>query len=115
MEVKPTLSEEDVLRLQVTVDDLVLLEQVQRAQELLGKATNQLEREATESVGLDELVEIHVEELCRYAKMSAEVEAVGEVDHAMFVFGVLDIWSATSPLVKICRHNLPSHEAFAGC
>jgi len=71
------------------MDDLVLFKQVQRAEELLGKPADEFQRETTEGVGFDELVEVHVEELGGDAEMAAEVEAMGEVDHAVFAFGVL--------------------------
>ena len=83
------MAEEDIFRLQIAMDDLVLLEQVQRAEELLGKSADEFQRETTEGVGFDELVEVHVEELGGDAEMAAEVEAMGEVDHAVFAFGVL--------------------------
>ncbi len=67
----------------------MLLQQKKTAQELLCKATDQFQGESTEAVGLDKLIKIHVEELCGYAEMTSKVETLSEVNHAMFVFGVL--------------------------
>jgi len=39
-------------------------------------------------VCLDELVQVHTEKLSRDAKMAAEVEALGEVDHTVLVVGI---------------------------
>ena len=40
-------------------------------------------------MGLDEFVQVHVQKLGRYAKVSAEIEALCEVDHAVLVLRVL--------------------------
>lgn len=80
---------QDILRLQVTMYDLMLLQKVQRAKHLLGETPDQLDGEATESIGFDELVEVHVEKLCRDAEMTTEVEAMCEIHHAVLVLGVL--------------------------
>lgn len=71
------------------MDDLLLLQQIQRTEHLLRKAPNHLEREATEGVGLDEFVQVHIQKFCRNAEMIAEVEAVSKVDHAVLVVRVL--------------------------
>ena len=83
------VAKEDVLRLQIAMNDLVLLKQVQRAEELLGEPSDQFQRESAEGVGFDELVEVHVEELGGDAEMAAEVEAMCKVDHAVLAFWVL--------------------------
>ena len=67
----------------------MLLQQQQTAEQLLGEAADNLERETTEGVGLDEFVEVHVQKFSRDAEMTTEVEALGEVDHAVFVLRVL--------------------------
>jgi len=83
------VAEQDILGLQVTVDDFVLLQQVQRAEQLLGEASDEFQGEAAERVRLDEFVEVHIQKLGRDAQMAAEVETVGKVDHAVLVLGVL--------------------------
>lgn len=54
------MGEENVLGLEVAVNDFVLLEHYQAAQELFGKTPNDFKAEAAELVGFDELVQIHV-------------------------------------------------------
>lgn len=53
------VSEQDVLRLQVAVNDALLFEQQKGRQKLLRKASNQAKREATERVHLDKLIQVH--------------------------------------------------------
>lgn len=95
------MTQEDVLGLEITVDDLVLLEKIQRAEHLLRHAPNQLQGEATECVGFYEFVEIHVQQFGRDTEMSTEVEALSKVDHAVLVLRVLrpDI----SNLLRLCE------------
>lgn len=84
------MPQQDILGLQITVDDLVLLQQVQRGKHLLGEPTNEFEREAAEGIRLDKLVQVHVQEFRRDAEMPSEVEALREIDHAVLVFRVLN-------------------------
>jgi len=91
------MAEQDVFGLQITVDDPVLLEQIEGAENLLGKPADQPKREATEGIRLDELVKIHVQKLGRDAEMAAEVETVSEVDHAMLVMRILRFISERVP------------------
>ena len=67
----------------------MLLQQKKTAQELLRKAADQFQRKSAEAVGLDKLIEIHVEELCGYAKMTSKVKTLCEVNHAVLVLGIL--------------------------
>jgi hypothetical protein len=83
------MGKKDILRFQIAMNNSMLLQQKKTAQELLRKAADQFQGESTEAVRLDELIEIHVEKLCGYAKMTSEVETLCEVNHAMFVFGIL--------------------------
>ncbi len=83
------MAQEDVFRLQIAVNHLMLLQEIQRAQELLSEAPDKLQREASERIRLDEFIEIHVEQLGRDAEMSTEVETLSEVDHTVFVLGIL--------------------------
>lgn len=80
---------EDVFRLEIAVNNPVLLQEAQRAQHLLSESPDELQREATERIRLDEFVEVHIQQLSRDTQMAAEVETVREVDHAVFVLGVL--------------------------
>jgi hypothetical protein len=58
---------------------------------LLCKSSDDLERETTEGVRFDELVEIHVQKFGRDAKMTTEIEALREADHTVLVFGILKL------------------------
>ena len=87
------MGEEDIFRLEITMNNFVLLEQQETTKELLGETADDLRRETTERIGLDELVKIHIKKLSRDAKVATEVEALDEVDHAMFVVGILRIVS----------------------
>jgi hypothetical protein len=80
---------QDVFGLQITVDDPMALEQNQRAKHLLGEASNELEREPTEVIALDELIKVHAQELSRDAQMTTEVETLREVDQRVFLLRVL--------------------------
>lgn len=57
------MSDENVFGFEITVNDLLLLQQIQRAEHLFSKAPDHLQGEAPERVGLDELVEVHVQQL----------------------------------------------------
>jgi len=83
------MGEEDILGLEIAMYYFVLLQEDQATQKLFGESSNDLQRKASEGVGLDELVEVHIQKFRGYAKVSSEVEALCEIDHAMFVVGVL--------------------------
>lgn len=83
------MCQKDVLGFQIAMNDSVLFKQDQTAQKLLRKSPHNIERETTEGVGLDEFVEIHVKKLSRDTQMTAEVETLCEVNHAVFVFWIL--------------------------
>lgn len=53
--------QKNILGLEITVNDLLLLQQVQRAEHLFCEAPDHFEGKATESIGLDKFVEVHVE------------------------------------------------------
>jgi len=80
---------ENVLRLQITVDDFVLLQQQQTAEELLGEPSYDLEGETSKGVRLDELVKIHIQKFGGNAQMATEIKALCEADHTMLVFRIL--------------------------
>lgn len=108
------MPDQNIFGLQVAVNDLLLLQQIQGAEHLLGEAPNHFQGETTEGVGFDELVQVHVQQLGRDAKMFSEVETVGEVHHAVPIFRVLVQELATSP-VSIDKSNIPIPEASARC
>lgn len=83
------MGKKDILRLKVAMDNSMLLQQQKAAQELLRKTADQFQGESTKAVRLDKFIEIHVEELRGYTKMTSEVETLCEVHHAMFVFRIL--------------------------
>ena len=83
------MSEENVLGFEIAMDDFMLLEQQEAAEELLGETTNDFQGEPTESVRLDKLIQIHVEKLSGDAEMATEVEALDEANHAMLVQRIL--------------------------
>ena len=83
------MREQDVFGLQVAVDDALAFEQDEAVEDLLGEAADEFQREAGVVVQLDEFVEVHAEELGGDAEVAAEVEGLGEVDHAVVVKGVL--------------------------
>lgn len=64
-------------------------------------------------MGLDELVQVHAEQLSRYAKMSTEVEALREINHAVLVVRILMFLSKASK-AKFSP-NLPIHATSAEC
>jgi hypothetical protein len=53
------MGKKDIFRLEITVNDALFLEQDETAEQLLRKASNKLQREAAEVVGLDKFVKIH--------------------------------------------------------
>jgi hypothetical protein len=83
------MGQEDVLRLEIAMYYFVLLQEDQAAQKLFGESSNDLQRKASEGVGFNELVKVHIQKFRGYAKVSSEVEALCEIDHAVLVVGVL--------------------------
>ncbi len=83
----------------------MLLQQVERAEELLGEATDELQGETAELVGLDELVKIHIQELGRDAEVATEIETVGEVDHAVLVLRILNVAKMKKKKKGVVRGN----------
>ncbi len=99
--------EQNVLRLQIAVDNLALLEENQGAKDLLGKAANDFERKAAERMRLDEFVEVHIEQLSGYAQMPAKVEALRKVDHAVPILRVLLHSVSLCQMECECRKSYP--------
>lgn len=75
------LLEQDVLGLQVTVDDAVLVQGVETLQDGVGELPDQQEAEALELVLFDELVQVHAEQFKGHADVVAEREVLQHVDH----------------------------------
>lgn len=91
------LLEQHVLRLEVTVDDLELVKEQQRLEDLNADSTDEIHRKAAKFVLLDELVEVLMEQLesqalhqqCAY-HMSPKRKGVLDFDDVarpVFVFG----------------------------
>lgn len=55
------MRQEDVLGFQVTVNNLVAVQQDKTIEYLFGEATNKLEGETSKVVSLDEFVKVHTE------------------------------------------------------
>lgn len=53
------MGEEDILGLEITMDDFVLLEKDKTLEELFSESSDQLQRETSEIVGFYEFVEVH--------------------------------------------------------
>lgn len=53
------MCQQNVFRLQIAVDDFMLLEQDQSLKQLFRKPSDQLQRESSEIVDLDEFIEVH--------------------------------------------------------
>lgn len=79
------MSQEDVFGLEIAMNDFVTVQKDKTAQQLLGESSYEFQRETTEIVSLDEFVEIHVQQVCRDAKMTAEVKALVEIHNAVFI------------------------------
>ena len=83
------LLEEDVLRFQVAVDNPVAVEHVEALEDGVAELTHEGRAETLELVPLDELVEVHAEELKGEADVVPEREVVDEVDDVVRAVGVL--------------------------
>lgn len=82
------MSQKDVFGLEIAMNDFMTIQKNETAQQLLGEASNDFQRETTEVVSLDELVKIHVQEICRNAKVTTEVKALIEIHNTVFVFWI---------------------------
>lgn len=76
----PLLFQEDILRLEVAVNDSVLVQRVQTLQNGVCKLAHQWQTEALKLVFLNELVEVHAEQLERHADVVAECKVLQHVD-----------------------------------
>lgn len=57
------VAQEDILRLKIAVNDLLLFQEVQRTENLFRETPDDAQRKSSELVEFDELIEVHVEEL----------------------------------------------------
>ena len=83
------MCQKNIFGFQIAMNNLLRLQQEQTAKNLFRESSNHFEIRSPESVGLDKFVKVHVEELGGNAKMPSEVEALGKVDHAVFVMWIL--------------------------
>ena len=77
------MTEENVFRLEIAMNHFFGVQQYETAQDLLRKATDEFQRESLEIVSLDEFIEVHAQKFGRDAQMTAEIKALGEVDHTV--------------------------------
>lgn len=82
------MRQKNILGLEIAMDDLVAFQKYEATQQLLREAPDKLHGKPFEFVCLDKLVEIHPQKLSRDAQMAAEVEALHEMNHAMFALGI---------------------------
>lgn len=85
------LPQQDVLRFQVTVHNIVLAHVVQGNEYLDSESLDQRQREAFEIVHLDEIVEVDTEQFERDDQMLAEDELIIPSDDILLVFRILFI------------------------
>ena len=83
------LFEQDVLRLEVTVDDSVPAQGLQALQNGVGKLPDQWQTEALELVALDKLVQVHAQQLKGHADVVAEGEVFKHVHNIHCAITVL--------------------------
>jgi len=76
----PLLLQQDVLRLQVTVDDVVPVQGVQTLQDGVSKLPDQREAEALELVLLDQLIQVHAQQFKGHTDVVPEGEVLQHVD-----------------------------------
>lgn len=111
-----------VLRLQVTMDDLVLLEEDQTLQDLNGIVSDLIWRESNEAGRLQMLEQVGVEELKDKAVMIAEVSLVNHPNDVVLILWILlhDVLKVLSLLVgKLVVHlrvscDLDGKDLFGG-
>ena len=83
--------QEDVLRLEVAVDDLVLPHVGETDQDLDGEASDQVLGDALEVVVFDEFVEVDGEHFEGDAEMVSPEEVFAHFDDVFVVVGVVDL------------------------
>ena len=83
------MGKQNIFRFQIAMNDLVMVQQDETLKKLFSESPNELQRETSEVVCLDEFVQVHAEKVSGYAKVAAEVEALVKVNNAVFLVGVL--------------------------
>jgi hypothetical protein len=81
--------QQDVLRLQVAVDDVVLVQKGERLQDLDAKAPDAVHAESLVVVVLDRLVQVDGQQTEADAQVVAEVKVVDQVDDVGVVLRIL--------------------------
>lgn len=82
------VSQQDILRLEITVHYAMMPHQAQRQDHLTREASYQSSREPNKPVRLDQFVQVDTEQLHRNAEMIAEVEVFGHFNDMMLLFMV---------------------------
>lgn len=83
------LFEQDVLRLEVTVDDSVPVKGLQALQDGVCKLSDQWQAEALELVAFDKLVQVHAQQLEGHADVVAEDEVFKHVHNVHGTISIL--------------------------
>lgn len=83
------LLHQDVLRLQVAVNDVELVEEVERLQDLDGESADQVQRKTGKVGLLDELVQVFAEDFELEASVPSEDERALETDYIVTQFWVM--------------------------
>lgn len=83
------LLHQDVLRLQVAVNDVELVEEVERLQDLDGESADQVQRKTGKVGLLDELVQVFAEDFELEASVPSEDERALETDDIVTQFWVM--------------------------
>jgi len=78
--------QEDVLWLQIAMDDSMMAHQAQGHDHLTGEPPNQGGREAHETIGLDQLVQVDTEQFHGDAQVVSEVKVFCHLDDMMLLF-----------------------------
>jgi hypothetical protein len=71
------------------MNDAMVVEQDERLNDLTREPSNERRREAGETVGLDELVEVDAEQLGDDAEVTTESEGFDHADDVVLLVGVL--------------------------
>lgn len=83
------LLEQHVLGLEVAVDDAVAVQELETLEDRVRELAHEQQREALELVLLDQLVQVHREQLERDAHVRAEREVLEQVHHVVRAVAVL--------------------------
>jgi hypothetical protein len=81
--------EQDVLRLEITMDDTMNAHKLKRKEHLVGEPTDQSSRKPNKAICFDKLVEVNAQKLHHNAQVATESEVLVHLDALMLVFGIL--------------------------